>query len=209
MFRVFIADQSALIRAGLREIVNAAGDFRFVGEVDNGYMAQRRCLHVQPHVAIVDAFLPGPEIPGLVDYLKHGCPKLNILILTDSVDTVDIQHLVQKGISGCILRKESDIQISLAIRTVGFGASWFSKCFVSELLRQDSDKHKKADQDGILTQRESEVAKLVAEGLSNREIAFSLKLKERTVEFHMTNILQKLNMNNRVAVAIWTREHTL
>ena len=209
MLKVFIADQSSLIRAGLREIVNAGSDFRFVGEVDNGHMAQRQCLQVQPHVAIVDSSLPGPSITALVDNLNYGCPKLNILILTDSAGNVDIQHLVQKGISGCILQNESDILVAHAIRTVGLGAVWFSKCFVAELLQHKSSRLRYSGQEDIFSKRELEVAKLVAKGLSNREIAYSLELKERTIEFHMTNILQKLNMNNRVAVAMWTKEHTL
>ena len=209
MLKILIADQSSLIRAGLREIVNAGDDFRFVGEVENGHMAQRRCLQVQPHVAVVDSCLPGPSITALVDNLNYGCPKLNILILTDSAGNVDIQHLVQKGISGCILQNESDILVAHAIRTVGLGAVWFSKCFVAELLQQESSRRRNSGQEDILSKRELEVAKLVAKGLSNREIAYSLELKERTIEFHMTNILQKLNMNNRVAVAMWTKEHTL
>ena len=208
MLKVFIADQSSLIRAGLREIVKADDDFRFAGEVDNGHMAQRLCLQIQPHVAIVDSSLPGPSIIALVDNLYYGCPKLNILILTDSAGKLDMPNLVRKGIGGCILQSESDVLIAQAIRTVGLGAVWFSRCFITSLLQQESASTKTTDQEQVLTQREAEVVKLVAEGLSNRQIANTLRVKERTIEFHMTNVLQKLNMNNRVAVAMWAKEHT-
>ncbi len=128
-------------------------------------------------------------------------------ILADLAGDIDIRNLVEKGISGCILQNEPDILITHAIRTVGLGAVWFSKCFIAELLRQELDRPQNTGEECDLTRREREVAKLVAMGLSNRQIARSLEVKERTIEFHMTNILQKLNVNNRVAVAIWARDY--
>jgi len=207
MLKILVANQTSIIRSGLREIINNEDDFEFAGEVHSGYPAQRRCLQVQPHVAIIDSSLPGPSIPSLVDNLSSCCPKMNVLILADPAGDVDIRNLVEKGISGCLLQNEPDILIVHAIRTVGLGATWFSKCFIAELLRQESDGPQDTGEECDLTRREREVAKRVAMGLSNRQIAHSLSVKERTVEFHMTNILQKLNMDNRVAVAMYTREH--
>lgn len=208
MLKVFNAHQSSLIRAGLRAIVNARDDFQFVGEVDNGHMAQRHCLQIQPHVAIVGSTLPGPSIAVLADSLTYGCPKLNILVLTDSAGSIDMRSLVRNGIAGCILQSESDVLITQAIRTVGLGAFWFSKCFVTSLMQQESVSPQNTDYEEVLTQREAEVVKLVAEGLSNKQIANSFGVKVRTIEFHMTNIFQKLNMDSRVAVAMWTKEQS-
>lgn len=208
MLRVFIADQSSLVRAGLRAIVDAGDDFNFVGEVDNGHMAQRLCPQVQPNVVILDPALPGPSIAALVENLRYACPKLNVLILTDSASNLDMGNLVRKGVGGCILQSESNILIAQAIRTVGLGAAWFSKCLITSLLQQASAKPQNSGQKEVLTLREAEVVELVAEGWSNRQIANSLEVKERTIEFHITNILQKLNLNNRVAVAIWEKEHS-
>lgn len=208
MLKVFVAHQSSLIRAGLRAIVNAKDDFQFVGEVDSGHMAQRLCLEVQPHVAIVDSSLPGPSITALVDNLNYSCPKLNILMLTGSAGNLDMRSLVRNGIGGCILQCESDFLIAQAIRTVGLGAYWFSECFIASLLRHESGNPQSTGLEDVLTEREAEVVELVAEGLSNRQIAYSLGVKERTIEFHMTNILQKLDMNSRVSVAMWTKEQS-
>ena len=207
MLKILVANQTSVIRSGLREIINKEEDLEFVGEVDSGYRAQRRCLQAQPHVVILDSSLPGPSAPSLVDNLSACCPKVNVLILADPAGDVDIRNLVEKGISGCILQNEPEILVVHAIRTVGLGAAWFSKCFIAELLRQESDRPQNTGEECDLTCREREVTKLVAMGLSNRQIAHSLSVKERTVEFHMTNILQKLNMDNRVAVAMWARDY--
>ncbi|MCY4090686.1 MAG: response regulator transcription factor [Caldilineaceae bacterium] len=207
MFKILVANRTSIIRNGLREIINNEDDFEFVGEVDSGYRAQRRCLQVQPHVAVLDSSLPGPSVPSLVDNLSSYCPKMNVLILADPAGDVDIRKLVEKGIGGCILQNERDTLIAHAIRAVGLGAAWFSRCFIAELLQQESDRPQNTGEECDLTRREREVAKHVAMGLSNRQIARSLEVKERTVEFHMTNILQKLHVSNRVAVAMYARDY--
>ena len=207
MLKIFVANQTSIIRNGLRELINKEDDFEFAGEVGSGYQAQRRCPQMQPHVAILDSSLPGPSLPALVDNLSSRCPKIKVLILANPAGDVDIRNLIEKGISGCILQNEPDILIVHAIRTVGFGAAWFSKCFIAELLQPKSDRPQNTGEECDLTRRERDVATLVAMGLSNRQIARSLEVKERTVEFHMTNILQKLNVSNRVEVAMYARDY--
>lgn len=209
MLKVFVANHIPIICNGLREIINSEEDLAFVGEAETGHMAQRCCLQLQPNVAILDSSLPGPSLSSLINNLLASCPKTSLLILTDSADSVDIQFLIERGISGCILQNESDILVSQAIRTVGHGAVWFSKCFIAGFLQHSTQKDRNSNQVSDLTPRELEVIRFVAEGLSNRQIARTLSVKERTIEFHMTNILQKLNMDNRVAAAMWTRDHIL
>lgn len=186
MLKILVASQTSIIRNGLREIINQEDDFEFVGEVDSGYRAQTRCRQVHLHVAILDSSLPGPSVPSLVDNLSSHCPKMKVLILADPAGDVDIRNLVEKGISGCILPNEPEILIAHAIRTVGLGSAWFSKCFMAELLQQESDRPQNTDEECDLTHRERDVAKLVAMGLRNKQIARSLSVTERTVEFHMT-----------------------
>ena len=205
MLKVLVAHQTSVVRCGLRAIIESESDFVLVGEVGNGYQAQRLCLQTNPHVAVIDSCLRGPTTSSLLESLFTSCPKVSILILTSSADSVNVRELVQMGVSGCILQSESENLIAQAVRTVAFGAVGFSKCFMVELMQKESDILQTRIGGSSLTSRESEVVMLVADGMSNRQIAHSLSVTERTIEFHISNVFQKLNMDSRVAVALWVK----
>ena len=202
MLRVVIATHIPVVQNGLREIVNAQADLEFVGAIDSGYLVERYCLQFNPQVVVISSSLPGPTLPALIGNLTSRCPKAKILIFSSLTEDVNIRLLVENGASGCIDQEESNFLISSAIRTIGFGATWFSQCCTDHLIRPN-----KMISEHELTVRELETVKLLAGGLSNREIAHILKVTNRTVEFHLSNVFQKLNMNNRVSVALWAKEH--
>lgn len=198
-----LASHVAVICKGLRSIIEEEDDLKFVGKAENGYLAQKLCKKVQPQVVVIDASLPGPSSGSLVDNLLACGSKISILIFADSIEHIDVRALVEKGVSGCILQDEPDVLISNAIRTVGLGGIWFSKPLLDQVLEPSIGNVLNVPKQKELTCRESEVTKLIAEGLSNKEIAYHLKIKEGTVEFHVTNIFRKLNVTSRVAVATW------
>ncbi|MDE0401801.1 MAG: response regulator transcription factor [Candidatus Poribacteria bacterium] len=202
--KVLIANHIHVIRNGLRDILQSQANLEFVGFVETGYQLERHCLQLNPHVVILCSSLPGPSLPNLIDNMNSSCPNTRILIFSSQSEDIDLHHLVEKGARGCVVQEESNLLISCAIQTVGSGATWFSNCCVEHLIRP-----RKQESDHSLTHREVETVKLLVAGLTNREIAHALNVKNRTVEFHLNNVFQKLDMNNRVSVAIWAKENIL
>lgn len=203
MIKIISAYQSVLTHKKVNSIIDNEDSFLLVGEVINGYALHNLCIKTQPQLVTIESSLPGPSLSCLVDNIYSSFPRLNILIIIDSIDYNGIRKLTERGIGGCILQEGSAILFAQAMHTVGLGNVWFSKSLLVKMLQEKTNTYSNVAQNLCLTPRELEVAKLVAKGFSNKDVAKSLKIKERTIEFHVTNILQKLHIDNRVGIALW------
>jgi DNA-binding NarL/FixJ family response regulator len=204
--RVVLADDHPLMRAGIRATVAAEPDMALVGEAVDGREAQRLCQEHNPDVLLLDLNMPGPSAFETVAYLREHCPQVKVIVLTAYDDDAYVHGLVAAGVAGYVLKDEIEEAVVRAIRTVMQGDTWFSRTVVEKLARPATGEAPFTERPA-LTDRELEVVRLVTQGFSNKEIGEALKVKERTVEFHVGNVLRKLGVASRVEAAVWAKEH--
>ncbi len=150
--------------------------------------------------------MPGTPADETVTCLRKHCPQVKVIVLTAYDDDAYVHGLVAAGVAGYVLKDEIEEAVVRAIRTVMQGDTWFSRAVVETLARPATAEAPPAEKP-TLTDRELEVLRLVTHGLSNKEIGEALLVRERTVEFHVGNILKKLGVALRVEAAVWAKEH--
>jgi DNA-binding NarL/FixJ family response regulator len=199
--RILVADDHAVVRSGLRLLLDGEPDLRLVAEVDNGAHAVARCLEGDIHLAVLDVSMP--RLTGLqaAREISRRCPGTRILMLSMYDKEQYFFEALAVGASGYVAKRAADRDIVEACRATMRGEVFVYPETLSKLLHQklaraaDADPQRSAQ---ALTPRESEVAKLVAEGYSSQAIADTLVISIKTVERHRANIYDKLNIRDRV-----------
>ena len=196
--RILIADDHALVRQGLKYVINAEPDLQVVAEAADGAEAVKRALAEDIHLAILDVSMPRMTGLQAARELSRRRPELRLLILSMYDNEQFLFEALKAGASGYVLKSGADDDIVEACRAAMRGQSFLYPSAVSALLR---DFLGRADKDGDydpLTPRELEVLKLIAEGKSSREIAELLVVSIKTVERHRADILHRLGLRDRV-----------
>jgi DNA-binding NarL/FixJ family response regulator len=197
--KILIADDHALVRRGIRLILDGEPDLSVVAEAGDGAEALGRALATDVDLAILDVSMP--RLTGLqaARQLARQRPSLRILMLSMHDDEHYLFEALKAGASGYVLKSVADRDLVEACRATMRGEPFLYPAAVSALIRAHLDRGRDGDlPEDILTPRESEVLKLVAEGHSTREIAEELVISPKTVERHRANILEKLGMRDRV-----------
>ncbi len=213
--RVMICDDHALFRRGLIMVLEAEDDIEVVGEAEDGRDAVERVADIVPDVVLMDVRMP--EIDGIeaTRLIAERAPSAKILMLTVSDEENDLYEAIKAGATGYLLKEISIEEVASAVRAVVSGQSLISPSMASKLLTEFTNLAKRADERTSvptprLTERELEVLRLVAQGMSNREIAGELYISENTVKNHVRNILEKLHLHTRMeAVMYAVREKLL
>ncbi len=213
--RVMICDDHALFRRGLIMVLEAEDDIVVVGEAEDGRDAVERVADIVPDVVLMDVRMP--EIDGIeaTRLIAERAPSAKILMLTVSDEENDLYEAIKAGATGYLLKEISIEEVASAVRAVVSGQSLISPSMASKLLTEFTNLAKRADERTSvptprLTERELEVLRLVAQGMSNREIAGELYISENTVKNHVRNILEKLHLHTRMeAVMYAVREKLL
>lgn len=199
--RLLIVDDHALMRAGLRMLLESQSDFVIVGECDNGGDAIRRAQELQPDVVLMDITLPDMLGFEATRAIRKLSPQSAILALTMHENEQYFFEMVNAGASGYVPKRAAPDELLNAIRAVAQGGMYLYPSLARSLV-QDYLKHSETPDetrppsDG-LTERELEVVKLIADGLSNAEVAERLTISVKTVERHRANIFAKLNLHSR------------
>lgn len=200
--KVLLADDHPIVRFGLRQLLDAAPDFKVVAEASDGREAVDMSLAENVELAILDVSMP--RLTGLqaARELTGRAPDLKILMLSVHDSEQYFFDSLRAGASGYVLKSAAHQDLLRACRSVMRGEPFLVPRAVQALVR-DYLKRGVDSADGLLTPRESEVVKLIAEGHSTREIAELLVVSEKTVERHRSNILDKLELRDRVALTRW------
>lgn len=202
--RVLIADDQSMVRAGLRLLLEGEEDIEVVAEASNGLEAVEQAARVHPTVILMDIRMP--ELDGLeaTRRILASDDAARILILT----TFDLDNYVYEalraGASGFVLKDEPPEQLIAAVRTVAAGEALLSPSITKRVIEEFARKPYKATPQELedLSERELEVFRLIVRGLSNVEIGQELFISDTTVKTHVTHILQKLNLRDRVQAVV-------
>ena len=200
--RLLLADDHALVRSGLRMILDAETDLQVVAEAANGYEALAALEHTPADLAILDIAMPRMTGLQAARQISRTHPHVRMLILSMYDNEQYFFEALKAGASGYVLKSVADRDLLEACRATMRGEPFLYPGAVTALIRDylHRAKHGEVLPDTILTPREEEVLKLVAEGYSTREIAKTLGISAKTVDRHRANILQKLGLRDRLAL---------
>jgi DNA-binding NarL/FixJ family response regulator len=198
--RILLADDHAVVRSGLRMVLDSEHDLEVVAEAGDGAEAIDKALSEDVHLAILDVAMPRMTGLQAANELSRRRPDLRILVLSMYDNEQYFFEALKAGASGYVLKSVADRDLVEACRATMRGEPFLYPAAVTALIRDYLERGADGEDvsGSILTPRESEIVKLVAEGYSSREIAETLVISIKTVERHRANILEKLGMRDRV-----------
>ena len=196
MIRVLIVDDHAVVRAGLRRLLDAEDDIETVGEAPDADRAVYEAIEGKPDVVLMDLVMPEKGgIEGMPAVLQ-AVPDARVLVLSMQDDPRYVRAAFEAGASGYVVKEAADTEVVAAIRAVAGGERYVHPALGAKLVAADAEERKRAEQDP-LSEREREILKLLALGHTNQEIAKQLFISVRTAETHRAHIMQKLSLSSR------------
>jgi NarL family two-component system response regulator LiaR len=200
---VFIADDHPVVRQGLAAFLALQPDIELVGEAADGHQAVERVLELVPDVVLMD--LAMPEIDGIeaIRRIRARTPSTRVIALTSFSDEGRLFAAVKAGAAGYLLKDSDPSEIVKGVRMVSNGEALISPAAAAKLMQEFAETTSGDAETERLTEREVEVLRLIAQGLSNRDIAERLVLSEKTVKTHVSNILAKLHLADRTQAALY------
>jgi NarL family two-component system response regulator LiaR len=201
--RILIADDHAVVRRGLQTLINSEPNMEVVGEAVDGVDAVQKALALEPDVILLDMVMPRQNGLEAIGEIKQARPDARILILTSFAEDDKVFPSIKAGALGYLLKDSSPEQLLQAILDVYRGEPSLHPSIALRLMRELNQPPDLPPTEEPLTEREVEVLKLVARGLTNQEIASTLVISERTVGNHIGNILSKLHLANRTQAALY------
>ena len=194
--RVVVVDDHAVVRSGLRHILDSAEGIEVVGEAGDSQNAIFETRAQKPDVILMDIVMPGKSgIETIPDLLKDA-PDAKVLILSMEDDPHYVREAFAAGASGYILKEAADIDLVTAVREIAAGGSYVHPTLGARMVSADAEERKRADADP-LSDRERDVLRMLALGHTNQEIAGTLYISVRTAETHRAHIMQKLRLQTR------------
>ena len=199
---VFLADDHELIREGLRALVNSQSDMECVGEAADGREAVERVQKIQPDVAVLDISMPGLDGLQAAKRIKECCPEVKLVTLTRHTDDGYLQQLLKAGVSGYVLKQSASSVLLTAVRAVVSDNLFLDPAVTGKVIGNYVAKFagRGPRPQKELSERETEILRLIAWGYSNKEIAARLNLSVKTVESHKANAMRRLDMRSRIDI---------
>ena len=202
--RVLIADDHAILRAGLKMLVNAQPDMEVVSEAPDGAKAVQAARETRPDVALLDLTMPGVGGMRALQEMARNCRKTRVLVLTMHDDPAYLRSVLAAGAFGYLLKRTADAELLAAIRAVHRGGTFvdpsLADVLVQDVLAKRGTKARSKRPVNILSDREQQVLKLVAQGYSSQQIAKQIFVSVKTVETYRARIADKLDLRTRSAL---------
>lgn len=202
--RILIADDHPIVRSGIKAELSAHRDFVVIGEATDGDQTMELVQQLKPDILLLDIRMPGLGLTELIKNIHSQKVSTRIIILSAYSDEGTVSSIMRLGVEGYLLKDEDPVEFPEAIRGVMRGQKKLSQAITTLLIDQVQQKNE--DQLPVLTEREVAVVRHLASGKTTKEIARSLDVKERTVEFHIRRIYKKLGVNSRPPVVLWAKE---
>ena len=201
--RILIADDHAVVREGLRALIDTEPRMELVGEAVDGIEAVQKARSLQPDVLLLDLVMPRMDGIAAIGEIKRENPAVRILVLTSFSEDEKVFSAVKAGALGYLLKDASPPELLRAIREVARGEPSMQPSIAHKVMRELQRASHLPPTEDPLTEREVEVLRWVAQGLSNQEIGEKLVVSERTVRAHVSNILGKLHLANRTQATLY------
>ena len=197
---LLLADDDPIARAGIRSLLSQA----VIGEAQDGFEAQRLVAELRPRILLLDLKMPGPRPAELEKWVRENYPYTDTLVLTSHDRNAYLTSMMDSGAAGYLSKGESADQLISAIRRAAQGEIIFDD---SQISRADDWRKEVGEKLNRLTPKEKRVLELLAQGLDSKSIADSLDISVKTVSYHITNLLSKLNVSSRQEATIWALKH--
>ena len=208
-YRIVLADDHALLRTGIKKIIEESEDMLVVGEASDGLELLDLLRKETPHLVILDISMPNLRGIEAASEIKQSYPEVEVLILSMHKKKEYLYHSFSAGAKGYVLKDDTDTELLTAIETIRKGGVYLSSLLATELtydfIKVQNSGGKAPE--GTLTLREREVLKLVAEGKTSEEISSLLFISSRTVQNHRANIMKKLNLKRTADLIKYAIRH--
>jgi DNA-binding NarL/FixJ family response regulator len=201
MIRVLLADDHAMVRTGLEQLLGSISDMQVVGIATNGRDAVRLAVAVSPDVILMDLSMPIVDGIEATRQIKASMPNIAIIALTTFQDPRQVSAALSAGASGYLVKDIEPEVLVAGIRSVVKGGAPLSPSVAAQLLRQGGAQL--APTASSLTPRESEILRLIAQGHTNKQIARQLGISEKTVKTHCSRLFQRIGVVDRTQAAVW------
>ena len=200
--RILLADDHVIVRHGLKLLIDGQPDMTVIAEVSDGDAAVQRAVQLKPDVIVMDISMPGMNGLAATRTLRQLRPDAAIVTLTRHSDDAYLQELLRAGVSGYVLKQSAPTELLQAIRAAAAGGQYLDSALTARVTAGFLGKQGKgvSRPTATVSERESEVLRLIASGYSNKEIAARLSLSVKTVEAHKANAMKKLDLNGRIDI---------
>lgn len=210
MIRVLVVDDHAILRDGIRSILESQEDIIVIGEASDGVEAIEYTGKLLPDIVLMDISMPKTNGLEATRQIKERYPQVKVLIMTQHDNREYITPALQAGASGYVLKRSGRREMLNALRQVHEQGAFLTGKVTQEVLQEYSQNGNNLVGDEIyLTERENQVLSLIVDGKSNKEIALQLGISPKTVSVHRTNIMTKLNVQNTVDLIRFVTKHHL
>ena len=211
MIKVLVADDEALIRSGIRTVLESAADIEVVAQAETGRAAVDEAIRHRVHVALIDIKMPVLDGLSAIEELHRQLPGVRVVVLTSFSTEPIVQRALRSHVAGFVLKSCTPDELIRAVRAAHDGDAYLSpavtRLVLGMITPNDAGRRREAAQRlAALTPRESQVLDLVAEGLSNAEVGRRLRMTETTIKTYVSRILSKLGCTNRVQAALLVRD---
>ncbi|MCL6621835.1 MAG: response regulator transcription factor [Syntrophobacterales bacterium] len=195
-FRVLLADDHAMFRQGVRRLLEEIPGVEVVGEAGDGLELLKLLQRVTPHLVVLDLSMPRLRGVEALYELKSACPAAKVLVLTMHKEREYLYHALKAGVAGFLVKEDAVEELEAAVQALRQGKKYFSPRIAPEMQEMLADEYqgRGGGVEEVLSLREKQVLKLIAEGRSSKEIAELLFISQRTVHNHRANILRKLRL---------------
>ena len=206
---IAIIDDHKMVREGLRQLLEFEGDINVIAEAGNGEEGYVVIKNDRPDVVLLDINMPVMNALELLKKIRMENDNTKILILTIHNEVEYLSKAVEIGVNGYVLKDSESSELKKAILAVNRGECYIQPSIAPLLLEVTNKEEKVDDSVGVLSSREYEVLKLIAEGLFNKEIAYKLSISEKTVKNHVSNIFKKIGVSDRTQAAVYAIKNNI